>query len=82
MFEPITLPMAKSVFFLRAAIADVASSGSDVPSATTVTPITDSLIPQDFAIVTALLTISSPPIMRPVKPKIMSRIAFQIGIAV
>ena len=81
MFEPITLPMARSVFFLRAAIADVASSGRDVPSATTVTPMTDSLIPQDFAIVTALFTISSPPTTRPAKPIIISNIDFHIGIA-
>ena len=81
MFEPMTLPIARSVFFLRAAIAEVASSGSDVPRATTVTPITDSLMPHDCAIVTALLTISSPPKTKPVKPIAMSNMDFHIGIA-
>ena len=41
MFEPITLPMAMSACFLYAATAEVASSGNEVPMATTVKPIRD-----------------------------------------
>ena len=43
---PTTLPMAISGFFFKAATMDVASSGSDVPPATSVSPITDSLTPR------------------------------------
>ena len=41
MLEPMTLPTAISGFLLYAATADVASSGSDVPTATTVRPMSD-----------------------------------------
>ena len=41
MFEPTMFPTAISVFFLYAAVADVANSGSDVPRATIVKPIKD-----------------------------------------
>ena len=44
-FEPNTLPMAMPLLPLRAATALVASSGSDVPPATMVSPITASLMP-------------------------------------
>ena len=36
MLDPMTLPTDISTFFLRAATADVASSGSEVPTAITV----------------------------------------------
>ena len=62
-------------------MAEVASSGNEVPRATIVTPMTDSGTPHDCAIDTALLTISSPPIISPVNPKIINNIAFQIGAA-
>ncbi|OQC34185.1 MAG: hypothetical protein BWX65_00541 [Bacteroidetes bacterium ADurb.Bin057] len=62
------LPMAISAFFFFAAIADVANSGSDVPNATIVTPITDSLTFHAMAIFTALSTIRLPPIINPAKP--------------
>ena len=39
---PITLPIAISGFFFRAATMEVASSGRDVPPATSVSPMTDS----------------------------------------
>ena len=44
-----------------AAITEVASSGSDVPAATTVSPITSSLTPKYFAKVTAEVTSQSAP---------------------
>ena len=43
---PITLPIAISGFFFRAATMEVASSGRDVPPATSVSPMTDSLTPR------------------------------------
>jgi len=45
-FEPTIFPTAISAFFLYAAAADVANSGSEVPIATTVKPISDSLTPR------------------------------------
>ena len=47
---PITFPMAIPGFFFRAAVTEVASSGSDVPPATSVRPIMESLTPSDEAI--------------------------------
>ncbi len=38
-FEPITLPMDISVWFVAAALIVTANSGADVPNATTVNPI-------------------------------------------
>jgi len=58
MFEPMTFPMARSTFPLYAAIPDAASSGRDVPIATTVSAIIPSLTPNSSAISTALDTIS------------------------
>lgn len=49
MFDPMTFPNASCGFFLIAATTDVISSGSDVPTATTVMPITASLMPHAFA---------------------------------
>ena len=45
MFDPITLPSATSACRLSAAMTVVASSGSEVPTATSVRPITVSLMP-------------------------------------
>ena len=42
---PITFPIAISGFFFKAATMEVASSGRDVPPATRVSPMTDSLLP-------------------------------------
>jgi hypothetical protein len=42
-FEPITFPMAISIFFFLAAITDVTSSGIEVPIATIVNPTNPSL---------------------------------------
>ena len=52
-FEPMILPKAKSFSPLRAAAIELASSGSDVPMATIVRPISKSLTPSVRAIATA-----------------------------
>ena len=61
---PTTLPMAISGFFFKAATMDVASSGSDVPPATNVSPITDSLTPRLRAMPLAPSTKRLPPVRR------------------
>lgn len=38
-FEPMTLPIAMSLFFLRAATIEVINSGKEVPAAMMVNPI-------------------------------------------
>lgn len=58
---PITFPMAISGFFFSAATMDVASSGREVPAATSVRPIMDSLTPRLRAIPVAPLTNNCPP---------------------
>ena len=68
-FEPTMLPTAKSVFFLYAANAEVANSGNDVPTATTVNPIIDWLAPNASDIFMAPFTIHCPPKNSPTKPK-------------
>ena len=60
-FEPKTLPMAMSEFPLNAATAEVTSSGSEVPMATTVKPISASEMPNSLAMLTDESTISFPP---------------------
>ena len=59
--EPITLPTAISGFFFRAATTEVANSGSEVPPATKVKPMTDSLIPKLRAMPEAPSTKHCPP---------------------
>jgi len=54
------------------AVIDVTNSGNDVPRATTVSPITFSLIFNAFAIATAASTTIFPPKMRKANPKIMN----------
>lgn len=58
---PTTLPMAISGFFFKAATMDVARSGSEVPPATNVSPITDSLTPKLRAMPLAPSTKKLPP---------------------
>ena len=53
---PITLPMAISGFFFNAATMEVANSGSEVPPATRVSPMTDSLTPSPRAMPMAPFT--------------------------
>ena len=68
MFEPITLPKAKSASFFFAATTLVTSSGRDVPTATIVKPIRLSLIPKLEAIIFAFVTTKSPPKTTPKIP--------------
>ncbi len=53
MFEPTTFPTAISRWPRQAARTDVATSGSDVPAATIVRPMTSSETPNDRANATA-----------------------------
>lgn len=62
-FDPITLPRASCELPLSAAMMHVISSGRDVPTATRVIDITDSLNPRCFATVIAELRNISPPNM-------------------
>ena len=59
--DPTMLPTAMSRWPRNAAIIDVASSGSDVPIATTVSPITSSLTPKCLAMSVAEPTRSCEP---------------------
>lgn len=65
---PMTLPIAIPGFFFKAAVTDVASSGKEVPPATNVSPITDSLTPHERASPLAPSTKSCPPNMSPASP--------------
>mgnify|MGYP000835876045 CR=1 FL=1 len=68
MFDPMTLPSAMSALPLNSDTSDEASSGSDVPPATSVMAITDSLIPILRARAVALSRKSSPPKISPASP--------------
>ncbi len=71
---PITLPSAIPVLPLSAALTEVASSGSEVPAATMVSPTTASLTPSPLAMAEALSTKRSPPqISAPRPPATYSR---------
>ena len=63
-------------FPFRAAVTDVASSGSDVPQATIVRPITASLTPNALAISDAPATKRSPPNISAASPPITNAAAF------
>lgn len=76
---PITFPIAISGFFFKAATTDVASSGSEVPTATIVTPITASLIPIPLAMPIAPFTNICPPKISAASPNTMKVIDFQRG---
>ena len=65
---PITFPMAISGFFFKAATIDVANSGSDVPPATKVKPMIDSLIPKLRAMLVVPSINHSPPKIRATNP--------------
>ena len=67
-FDPITFPIAISAFFFIAATTEVASSGNEVPPATKVKPITDSLTPKLRAMPVAPSTNSCPPQINPARP--------------
>ena len=66
--EPSTLPMAMPLLPLRAATTLVASSGSDVPPATMVRPITASLTPNVWATLVAPSTKMFEPTTRQARP--------------
>jgi len=79
MFDPTTFPTAMSGFFLIAATIDVASSGSEVPTATMVSPTIDSDIPMRIATPTAPFTSICPPRKSPPSPMTMYAIERQTG---
>ena len=69
MFDPMTLPSAMSDLPLTSETTDEASSGSDVPPATSVRAMTDSLTPSFRAMDVALSRKSSPPKISPARPQ-------------
>ena len=71
MFEPKILVIAKSVEPSATDTMFTTNSGIDVPNATTVRPITKSLIPNRLAIADAPSTSQSAPFTRAMKPTTM-----------
>jgi len=78
--EPITFPIAISGFFFKAATTEVANSGKEVPAATNVMAITDSLTPKLRAIPEAPSTKNCPPYTKPTNPNTINKTLFQSGI--
>jgi len=78
MLEPMILPTARSDFFLKAATAEVASSGKEVPAARIVRPINFSLTSKCLAIMTAFSIMSWPPKMRPAIPPVIIKVVFKL----
>ena len=76
---PTIFPIAIPAFPFRAAATDVTSSGSEVPSATIVSPINRSLLPNYRAIADAPLTAKSLPFTTSTPPITMKRIHFHTG---
>ncbi len=68
MLEPTTLPSAMAVRPFATETSDEASSGSDVPPATSVMAIVDSATPSARAMAVALPRKSSPPKTSPASP--------------
>lgn len=79
MFDPTMFPIAMSECFLYAAIPVAASSGSDVPSATIVSPIIDSDNPKFCAIVVAPSTTHLLPNPSPANPNIRKRMDVDVA---
>src|SRR5690606_34926388 len=79
MLLPTTLPTAISRCPLILATTEVTTSGSEVPAATMVNPITASLTPQAVAISTALCTSQRAPHTSNARPPITISIFFQTG---
>ena len=79
---PMTLPSAMPVLPFSAAVTEVASSGSDVPAATMVRPITASLTPSPAAMPEAPATKRSPPYISPARPPMIQSVDFHTGMAV
>lgn len=80
MFEPTTLPRARSEFFFRAAAMHDASSGREVPPAIMVRAITASDTPSIFAIELADATKRSPPYTSPASQPITIMAAIHTGL--
>lgn len=78
-FDQIIFQRARSVFFLYAAMIEVASSGSEVPIAIIVSPITLSESLKYLAMSVAPLTIRSPPKISPQSQRAIRRQDFQRG---
>ena len=76
-FEPTTLPNARSFSPFFEATTEVTNSGSDVPIATIVNPIKVSLHPNYSAISVALFTTRSPPHTIPARPIIIHAAHFK-----
>ena len=79
MLLPTIFPIAMSAFPLRAATTEVNNSGREVPSATMVSPINLSLIPNILASEVAALTVVSLPQIISTRPMTPIKIIFQIG---
>ena len=76
---PMTFPMAISGFFFKAATMEVASSGNEVPPATSVRPMMDSLTPNPRAMPLAPSTKKLPPMMsRQVRRECIGRISTRV----
>lgn len=80
MFDHIIFQIAISDFLFIAATIDVANSGREVHTATIVSQITVSLIPNIFAICIAQFTIHCHHKVNPTNHKTINKIDFQIGI--
>ncbi len=74
MFDPTTFPTAISFRPLKAATAEVNSSGREVPAETTVMAISRSLTPILDAASTAAFTTKRPPNAKPTSPPAIKRI--------
>ena len=79
MLEPTTLPIATAPDLRHAAIIEVTSSGSDVPMATTVSPMAVSEAPNMRAISDAPCTVSQAPTGSPISPPTMNSVVFQVS---
>ena len=81
MFEPTTLPTDRSGCPPTAAMTLTTSSGSEVPAATTVSPITAGVRPATRASATAPRTRSSPPAASTRRPSSTRPSAVSTGFA-
>jgi len=76
MLLPTTFPTAMAEDPDSAACKLVTNSGVEVPKPTSVSPMTIGEMPNDLAAETAPRTSSSPPMIKPRRPKMTSSIAF------
>lgn len=75
---PMIFPRAMSTCFFKAAVTEVTSSGSEVPTATIVKPTKVSLIPSARAISILLSTTRVPPNTMPASPPIVKSEFFNL----